>query len=242
MSDLVDMVTAGGRTVANMATAMPVPCGGTVTLYDLFNDKQRVKKPFLSAITPNLGRDSRIISNAAILRYDSSLPLSRSQSSTHQINLSPRARSPRDFHNTARDVLTVYFQNLYPEGNHSCWSVGQACMTKSPFPNIFASSVTQQGSVIEGYSRTCKSGVPQISVLSNLNTCTGIENVLNSLRSWSQKVNIQKYNSFLEAGTEFSTFEESLESISSLAQRYEIPYLLNHFLPLFRLLPLFLRK
>ena len=223
MNDLVDMVTASGRTVTSVATALPIPCGGAVGLADLLSGEQWSRKAQLSAITPNLGQHSTLISNAAILRGVPISPVLRSQQghSLFENNLTREPRRPGD--NIVNETVTAYFQSLYSGASHACWSIDQPCMTKPPFPNVFAASVTGEGLIREGYKRPCGRNVPQTSVLATLSTCTGIGNMLSSLSSWSHKLNIQNYHSFLEAGTELATFKEAMESTATLAQRYEMP-------------------
>jgi len=225
MNDLVAMVTAGGRTVASAATTFPVPLGKNISISDLLSGEQLARKQILTSLTPNIGQNSTLISNAAVLR---GVQPSLAQSSVPghlyiENSLREKSRGPRDHCDSMNELLRAYFQNVYPGAAHECWSVNQGCMTKPPFPNIFSPCVTGKGFVIEGFSRPHGTNIPQVSALSSLSTCTGIRDMLNSLSSWARKVNIQKYHSFLEAGTEIASFEEAIESIETLAQRYETP-------------------
>lgn len=223
MSSFVDSVAFGQRKIASLSSTFPLPVEETVPLASLLGSRlHRNGRELLQSITPGVSNSSFLISQSAVIR---GIPASL----THNPQRNVQTQNPLQHENpfevcsAPNEIVQTFLQNLHPETSAMCWNVNQACMVKPPFPNIFAPRVTSDGFVVEGYARPESGRVNQTSVLSRIETNSGIANMLSSLIQWAKKVNINKHHLFLESGTEVETFKEMLEELTNLSQRYENP-------------------
>lgn len=224
MSSFVDSVAFGQRKIASLSSTFPLPVEETVPLASLLGSRlHRNGRELLQSITPGVSNSSFLISQSAVIR---GIP----SSLTHNPQRNVQTQNPLQHENpfevcsAPNEIVQTFLQNLHPETSAMCWNVNQACMVKPPFPNIFAPRVTSDGFVVEGYARPESGRVNQTSVLSRVETNSGIANMLSSLIQWAKKVNINKHHLFLESGTEVETFKEMLEELTNLSQRYEYPW------------------
>lgn len=181
------------------------------------------KRALLQLLTLGMSSNCSVISQSAVVRgiptslvYTSSRNI-RAQTSLQNDSCSFEACS------SASEIVHAFLRNLNPNASSSCWNVNQACIVKPPFPNIFAPKVTADGFVMEGYTRRKSCGVNLTSVLSCLETNSGISDMLLSLVHWAKKVDIRKHDVFLESGIEVESFIGIREELSSLSQRYKNP-------------------
>ena len=225
MSDFLNSVTFGGRNIANVATAFPVPVGSDVSLSSLLSSKMSSTDcDLLKPLTPGVQGVNSIISQAVVLRgVAPSFTHNTQQNRETQTSLQAEGMKLFETCSSAKEMLDLYFRNSSPGSLQTCWSVNQACITKPPFPNIFAPHVTDNGVIVEGYARPPGCSVLQSSLMSSMNTSTATCDMLLSLTKWARKVNIQRYHSFLEGGVELDSFKEALEVLETLSQRYETP-------------------
>ena len=222
MNSFVDSVAFGERTLASLSSTFPLPLEETSSLPLLFQSElDKCGKELLQSLTPGVSNDCFVISQSAVIRgIPSSLvsnPVKDIQTQTPRNNNAFRACS------STKELLHTFLKNLNPNTSASCWSVEQACMVKPPFPNIFDPKITVSGFPVEGYARNKNHGVNQTSVLSSLETNSGITDLLLSLVRWAKKADIRKHHVFLECGTEFESFNGTLEELTRLSQQYNNP-------------------
>lgn len=223
MSSFIDGVAFGGRKIASLSSTFPLPVEETVPLASLLGSRlRRSGQELLQSVTPGVSNSSSLISQSAVIR---GIPASL----THNPQRNVQTQNPLQHENPfevcsdTNEMVQTFLQNLHPQTSPLCWNVNRACMVKPPYPNIFASRVTSDGFVTEGYARPEGNRVNQTSVLSRVETNSGIASMLLSLIQWAKKVNINKHHLFLETGTEAETFKEMLEDLTCLSERYENP-------------------
>ncbi|XP_068755236.1 protein misato homolog 1-like [Montipora capricornis] len=223
MNSFVESVAFGERTVASLSSTFPLPVEETSSLSSLFHSRlNKNGKELLQSLTPGMSSNCSVISQSAVVR---GIPTSLVCTSSRNIRAQTSLQNDSSFEacSSASEIVHAFLRNLNPNASSSCWNVNQACIVKPPFPNIFAPKVTADGFVMEGYTRPKSCGVNLTSVLSCLETNSGISDMLLSLVHWAKKVDIRKHHVFLESGTEVESFNGILEELSSLSQRYKNP-------------------
>lgn len=220
MNSFVNSVGFGERKIASLSSTFPLPVEDTVPLTSLLGSRLNGNgTELLQSITPGIAHSSSLISQSAVIR---GIPASLTHTPQRNIQSqnSVLHENPFEVCSTANEIVQTFLQTLHPQTQPVCWNVSQACMVKPPFPNIFGARVTHDGLVVDGYARPESVRVNQTSVLSRLETNSGIASMLLSLIQWAKRVNISKHHLFLESGTEEETFKEMLEELTSLSQRY----------------------
>ena len=223
MSSFIDSVAFGGRKIASLSTTFPLPVEETVPLASLLGSRlHRSGQELLQSVTPGVSNSSCLISQSAVIR---GIPASLTHNPKRNVQTQNPSlhENPFEVCSATNEMIQTFLQNLHPQTSPLCWNVNQACMVKPPFPNIFASRVTNDGFVVDGYARPECRRVNQTSVLSRVESNPGIADMLLSLIQWAKKVNINKHHLFLESGTEAETFKEMLEGLTCLSERYENP-------------------
>ena len=221
MSSFVDSIAFGERKIASVSSTFPLPVEETIPLTSLLGSSlHRNGRELLQSLTPGVSNDSSLISQSAVIR---GIPASLAHNPERNIC----AQTPLQHENpfavcsSTSEIVRTFLGNLHPNTSPSCWNVNQACIVKPPYPNIFTPKVTTDGFVVEGYTRPKNGRVNQTSVLSRVDTNSGIAGMLFSLVQWAKKVDISKHHVFLESGTEVEIFKGLLEELTSLSQRYE---------------------
>ena len=216
MSSFVDSVAFGERKIASLSSTFPLPLEETMTLSTLLGSRlHRYGRELLQSITPGVSNSSLVISQSAVTR---GIPASLALTQTPL-----QHESPFKVCSSISEIVRTFLENLHPNTSPLCWNVNQACMVRPPFPNIFAPRIAADGFVVDGYTRPKNGRVNQTSVLSRVETNSGIAGMLLSLVQWAKKVDISKRHAFLESGIEVESFKEMLEELTSLSQRYENP-------------------
>lgn len=223
MNSFVNSVAFGERKIASLSLTFPLPIEDAIPLSSLLGSTlSRNRTEFLQSVTPGISHSSSLISQSVVIR---GIPASLTHTPQQNIQSQDSVlhENPFEVCTTASEMVQTFLQNLHPQTQPVCWNVNQTCMVKPPFPNIFGSRVTNDGLVVDGYTRPESVRVSQTSVLSRLEANSGIASMLLSLIQWAKRVNISKHYLFLESGTEEETFKEMLEDLTSLSQRYVNP-------------------
>lgn len=223
MSSFVESVAFGGRRIASLSSSFPLPLEETVTLSSLLSSRlHRNRTGLLQSITPEVSNNPSVISQSAVIR---GIPTSLAHNSEKNVCTQTHSQLENLFEvcSSTKEIVRSFLENLHPSTSPQCWNVNQACMVRPPFPNIFAPKVTVDGLIVEGYTRPKNGRVNQTSVLSRVETNSGIASLLLSLVQWAKKVDISKHHVFLESGTEVESFKGILEELTSLSERYENP-------------------
>ncbi|XP_001624271.2 protein misato homolog 1 [Nematostella vectensis] len=218
MRDLISTIAFSGRNIAHAHTMLPIPVGPQKSLASLLNDCIEKRPDSMLPLTPHINQSQKLISQAAVLR---GIP----QSLRHHPLGSPKAKSMFGSSKSSCDMLDMYFQSINPNSVIKNWTLDKAFGTKAPYPNIFNGSVGSDGLVSEGSDRGEGQAreVKETSVLSALGMCAGTGEMLESLITWSNKVDVRKHHEYLESGVEFDLYKEKIESLLSQANLYKNP-------------------
>lgn len=204
MATLTGNISSGGRKIAAISAAVPVPVSSTFTLKELLQENGCSFNSFTS-LTPHVTKPGNILSQATVIR---GLPL-------HLLKKNDYMRTTQMLESGAKQ---------YHPGSHSSHIAQQPCTLTSLFPDLFKCSVTPVGCVVEDYRRPREQAVQKTSVMTNLQSCEEVSTLLDELVAGGKKASVKKHPEFLEAGVEQEDIEESLETLNTMKQAYQLGY------------------
>ncbi|XP_017532132.2 protein misato homolog 1 isoform X3 [Manis javanica] len=212
MVHLADMLNFSGKKVVVAAAAIPFPLVSSQSLPDTLVQLGGATPwtPLSACGDPS---DTRCFAQSVVLRGV--------DKAHHASQLIPGTPLPSPLHagTTGEDVLAQYLQQQQPRARSSSHVLLTPCKVAPPYPDLFSSSLSQQGLVLDG--PPTGAAVESIPVLGALCSSSSLNQTLEDLARELARLDLRRWASFMDAGVEQDDLEETLQELHSLAQCYQ---------------------
>ncbi|XP_013399730.1 protein misato homolog 1-like [Lingula anatina] len=122
---------------------------------------------------------------------------------------------------TADEVLGLYLAEMFPNCISSVKVLQSPCQVTAPYPHMFSRNISSDGYVSQK-NRSDSMGVNSVPVMTSLQSTPTSAKCVQALLKETKKLNISKYNKFLEAGLEQDDYKECLNSLETLQENYVV--------------------
>ncbi|XP_034774437.2 protein misato homolog 1-like isoform X1 [Acipenser ruthenus] len=214
MGQLADAFAVSGRKVVTACGAVPFPMMlGDCLPNALAGFGEALPWKPLSACGEQ--SDGRCFAQSVSLRGV------EGQSLVSQLAPGTQPPSPLHCYGSGEDVLTAYLQERYPSTPSVVHLVQSPCKLMTPFPQIFTPTLGKHG-FLESGPRPASTPVDSVPVLTCLQSSPLLHRCLSELHSEVSALDLQRFCSFLSAGTELDDLREALQDLKALAQHYKM--------------------
>ncbi|KAK2508457.1 hypothetical protein MC885_021370 [Smutsia gigantea] len=212
MAHLADMLNFSGKKVVTAAAAIPFPLDSSQCLPDTLAQ--------LGGATPWTPL-SACGDPSETCCFAQSVVLRGLGKAYHTSQLTPGTPLPSPLHagTTGEDILAQYLQQQQPRARSSSHVLLTPCKVAPPYPDLFSSSLSQQGLVLDG--PPTGAAVESIPVLGALCSSSSLNQTLGDLARELTRLDLRRWASFMDAGVEQDDLEEMLQELHSLAQCYQ---------------------
>ncbi|XP_049638261.1 protein misato homolog 1 isoform X1 [Suncus etruscus] len=212
MVHLADMLSGAGKKVVTAGAMIPFPLGPNESLPDILQQLGGS-----SPWTPLSGcgdpHGTHCFAQSVVLRG-----LNRTH---HSSQLSPGTPLPSPLHacSTGDEVLAQFLKQEQPQARSSSHVLLTPCPVVPPYPRLFSSHLSRNGLILD--DPPAGTAVESIPVLGALSSSSVLHSALGGLAKELSRLDLRRWNSFLEAGMEQDDVGEMLQELQNLAQCYQ---------------------